>query len=366
MLKCKIYLEFGKVCFTFVALNFTIMRDYRKHLTLLPHKWQNVGFVALAIVAVCSALYLCLHGMPENQITYGRLLRTGDLLLTFSVLLVCLSGEKVEDEYITSARYRALTIVVFLLFFSGATKEMITGGYILSDTVFDAVGQMVNESRFSILDNSASVRLLYKVTYWMSNFYVLALLYMVLLKMMVRFGNGNGFKSILLPYRCKKAGWRILIASAVLIPLVIYYLGNVLVCNMDVIGRTPDRQVYIKIYTTVSRFIVLLPYIGLLMVCLSREEQEDEFISHIRVRMLAYFIIYYLIAELIAKQCTFSMSMMMVKHQGSWNPGASYYIIGGIGNFLNRLTWVPLVALVYALVLRKVLSKNLKESSNEE
>jgi hypothetical protein len=342
------------------------MRDYKKHLTLLPHKWQNVGLVALAIVVVCSALYMGLHGRPEDQILFGRLVCTVDLLLTVSALLVCFSGEKVEDEYITSARYRALTIVVFLLFVSRATKEMITGGYILSDTVYDAIGQMVNEQRLSRVDNSIFVRFVYKATYWLSNFYVLALLYIVLLKMMVRFGNGNGFKSILLPYRCKKAGWRILIISAVLIPLVIYYLGHVLVNNMDVIGRTPDRLVYIKIYITVSRLIVLLPYVGLLMVCLSREEQEDEFISHIRVRMLAYFVIYYLIASFIAKQCEFSTGLMFAQHGGYWHPSASYFIIGGIGDILYRLTWVPLVALVYTLVLRKVLSKNLKESSNEE
>lgn len=342
------------------------MKDYRKHLTLLPHKWQIVGFAALAIVAVCSVLFFCLHVMLESQIAYFRLLRTGDLLLTVGILLVCFSGEKVEDEYITSARYRALTIVVILLFISRATKEMITGGYILSDTVFDAIGQMVNESRLSVVNNSVSVRLFYKATYWLSNYYVLALLYIVLLKLMVRFGNGNGFKSMLLPFRCKKAGWYILITSAVLIPLVIYYLGNVLVNSMDVIGRTPDRQVYIRIYITVSRLIVLLPYIGLLMVCLSREDHEDEFISHIRARMLAYFVIYYLIAELLARQCSFTLSMIMVRHQGSWNPGALYDIIEGVRNTLAPLTWVPLVALVYALVLRKVLKNNLIESGNEE
>ena len=33
---------------------------------------------------------------------------------------------------------------------------------------------------------------------------------------------------------------------------------------------------------------------------------------------------------------------------------------------LPVLVWVPLVAVVYALVLKRVLSKNLKESNNEE
>lgn len=342
------------------------MRDYKKHLTLLPHKWQNVGFVLLAIVAVCSVLYYCLHGRPEEQITLGRLLIVGDLLLSVSLLLVCFSGEKFEDEYISSARYRALTVVVFLLFVSRATADMISGGYLLSNTVFDAVGQMVNEHRFFVVDNSLFMRIVYKSTYWLSNVYVLALLYIVILKLMVRLGNGSGFKSILFPYRYKKAGWYILLISAVLIPLVIYYLGHVLVNNMDVIGRTPDRKIYIKTYIIVSRLIVLLPYVGLLMVCLSREQQEDEFISHVRVRMLAYFVIYYLIALFIVRQCEFSMGLMVAKHGGNWHPDVSYFIIGGIGNILYRLTWVPLIALVYTLVLRKVLSKNLIESSNEE
>lgn len=342
------------------------MRDYKKHLTLLPHKWQNVGFVALAIVAVCFLLLIRLHGRFESQIVFGRLFVACSLLLSVCLLLVCFSRESVEDEYIDSARYRALTIVVVLLFVSRATAEMISGGYLLSDTVYNAIGQMVNESRLSLVDKSLFVRFVYKLSWWLSNNHVLALLYIVLLKLMVRLGNGNGFKSMLMPYRYKKAGWFILIASAILIPLVVYYLGHVLVNNMDVIGRTPDRQKYIKIYITVSRLIVLLPYIGLLMVCLSKEEQEDEFIRHIRVRMLAYFVIYYLIATFISKQCEFSTSLMFAKHGGTWHPGVSYFIIGGIGTIFYRLTWVPLVALVYSLVLKRVLSNNLKESSNEE
>lgn len=33
---------------------------------------------------------------------------------------------------------------------------------------------------------------------------------------------------------------------------------------------------------------------------------------------------------------------------------------------ISKLLWVPLVAVIYSLVLRKVLSNNLKESCNEE
>jgi len=367
MLKSKIRLHNCKARFTFVLSNFTTMRDYKKHLTLLPHKWQTVGFVAAAIIAVCFVPFICLREKFMSQNWYMYLFMAGDLTLSIALLLICFSREKVEDEYIASARYRALTISVILFFVSRATAEMISGGFFLSNTVYDVIGRTVNESRLSFQNHHSFVAVIYKATYWLSNLYVLQLLYIVLLKLMVRLGNGNGFESMLFPYRYKKTGWRILIISAILIPLVVYYLGHVLVNNMgDVVSQPHDRKAFIRIYMTVSRLIVLLPYVGILLVCLSREQQEDEFIRHIRVRILAYFVIFYLIAVFIARQSVLAVSAIVTAHGGNYHPQLSYLILCSIGDILGKLTWVPLVAVVYELVLKRVLSNNLKESSNEE
>jgi hypothetical protein len=217
----------------------------------------------------------------------------------------------------------------------------------------------------------AVLRGIFLIAAYASNLVLLQLFYILLLKIIVRTGKGIGFESILLPYSYKKTGWWILIISAILIPAVLYYIGHILPDNMgNVMERSADRQAFIRLYVTVCRIIAPIPYIGILLVCLSKEKQEDEFIQHIRVRILAFFVIYYLIAGFLRKHTDFSIPILItMKTQGTGLRGAAftvYNVILRIGGLLGRLTWVPLVSVVYALVLRKVLSKNLIESSNEE
>ena len=114
------------------------------------------------------------------------------------------------------------------------------------------------------------------------------------------------------------------------------------------------------------RLIILLPYLAIILICLSREKQEDEFIRHIRARILAYFAIYYLVATFIIGRVMHFLSIATIHvAQGGLSRGYLYaYQWANI--ILPMLIWVPLVAVVYALVLRKVLSNNLKESNDEK
>jgi len=352
------------------------MRDYKKHLTLLPHKWQIVGFVVLAIVAVCFVPYICLRNQNENQFWYLCLYVAGDTVLSISLFLICFSQEKYEDEYIASARYRALTIVAYTFIVGWAIASMIKGGPELGRSVISSIGEMVGEDVYyknlmSMSDTPAVLRGIFLIAAYASNLVFLQLFYILLLKIIVRTGKGIGFKSILLPYSYKKTGWWILIISVILIPAVLYFIGHVLPDNMgDVMGRSADRQAFIRLYVTICRIIVPIPYIGILLICLSKEKQEDEFIQHIRVRIMAFFVIYYLIAMFLRKHTDFYIpTLIAMKTQGSGLRGiafTTYTVMLRIGGLLGRLTWVPLVSVVYALVLRKVLSKNLIESSNEE
>ena len=113
--------------FTFVASNFTIMRDYKKHLTLLPHKWQVVGFVMLAVVAVCFVPFYFLQHRHSNELWPIYLYLAGDFVLGAALLMICLSQEKVEDEYIMSVRFRALTIAAIIFFIANVFSEMVYG-----------------------------------------------------------------------------------------------------------------------------------------------------------------------------------------------------------------------------------------------
>lgn len=92
------------MCFTFVVSNFTIMRDYKKHLTLLPHKWQVVGFVMLATIAICFVPFYFLQQQYSHELWPIYLYLAGDFVLSAALLMLCLSQEKVEDEYIMSVR----------------------------------------------------------------------------------------------------------------------------------------------------------------------------------------------------------------------------------------------------------------------
>ena len=112
------------------------------------------------------------------------------------------------------------------------------------------------------------------------------------------------------------------------------------------------------------RLIILLPYIAIIFICLSREKQEDEFIRHIRARILAYFAVYYLVASFVIGHVIHLLGIAAIRISPYGGP--YIYAYKWAEGILPIFIWVPLVAVVYALVLRKVLSNNLKESSNEE
>ena len=101
------------------------MRDYKKHLSLLPHKWQVIGLVVCAVIVACEIiLYTVLKqyvGEDWLQIIEEMLM----ILYCPFLLVACLSREAAEDEYVTTVRYRALTISVMILIVSCGINEII-------------------------------------------------------------------------------------------------------------------------------------------------------------------------------------------------------------------------------------------------
>ena len=336
------------------------MRDYKKHLTLLPHKWQVIGGVATAVSAVLYyGVLLCLRDryIGQDWFTYSAM--SASFVLEISLLLVCFSKERVEDEYIASARYRALTISVFIFIIGWAIIQMNVMGPGLARNVIGVTGMKESEQELfkSIFETRLGV--VFRVIAFITEVNIMELIYIVLLKILVRTGKAGGYDSLLLPYRYKKTGWWILIVSLVMITAVLFIMGQT---KADVLGA--DRYSYIRTYVTVCRIMAVFPYIGLMMICLTKEQQEDEFIRHIRVRVLAYFVIVYVISVFFVKQSVFATYVYTVSRNHS--VGTLYAILGIVERLFRLLSFVPLLSVAYALVLRKVLSNNLKESNDEK
>lgn len=331
------------------------MRDYKKHLTLLPHKWQVVGIPLVCVLIVASTILFLSKDIYSDE-KLLKLYETLSILTSVLLMICCLSKEKVEDEYITSVRYRALTISVVILFLASAFLGMINGNLRVLDFLTVRVSD-TNAIRSEAFSSTAFI-CSYRVIGFFASISCMQIVYIILLKVLARIGSGNNYKSILLPYKCKKVGWWILPCSLVLIAVIIPNIIRGLDYSANNIWST------VKSYETALRLTVLLPYLAIILICLSKEKQEDEFIRQIRARIIAYFAIYYLIASFISGHArnAYEMSVMASGHvPEQYN---EYVVIALV--IFSILSWLPLVAVVYSLVLKKVLSNNIKESSNEE
>ncbi len=325
------------------------MRDYRKHLTLLPHKWQTGALFAAGVLAV-AYFYLfayTIRSLEHPGDTYRLyLLGLAHLPVSVALIIACLSKEKEEDEYIASVRYRALAIAMFLFFVLRAIGEMMYGS--LHSFVFHPLfagmhvqGEIMRPGTFRIIRNIIAL---------LGSVNITMVIYIILVKVLKRLGFENGGKSILLPNNYKKVGWYLLIVSMVMIAAIVFL--NAVFGHSD--------ELYEK-HSTLLRMMILIPYIALIFICLSKEKQEDEFIRLIRVRILIYFAIFYLSVGMVGglSENLFQIYQFRTMNQDT-NAAMIFLLI------MRLLSWFPLLAVIYALVLRKVLYKNLIESSNEE
>ncbi len=342
------------------------MRDYRKHLTLLPHKWQAWALFAAGVLAV--VYWVLFFFIRRTDMTVGIATTTKHLYLlgiehvfvSVALMIACLSKEEYEDEYVMSVRYRALTILLFVLFIARAIVEMIYGP--IHNIVFSPTINYQSTVLRSIIE-APILGKVYRVIRYLCNSNIMMLCYLLLLKILKRTGGGNSYGTLLLPYSYKKGGWYTLAVSLILIPALIVFVFVIWYKRGDA-GFWNGGKSFWDVYeanTALFRLIILLPYIAIILICLSKEKQEDEFIRHIRVRTLICFVIIYLIIGYVHALSENMYQLYLMRNM------KSVLYIGAIPLLILRLaSWLPFAAVVYALVLRKVLSNNLKESSNEE
>ena len=348
------------MCVTFVALNFTIMRDYKKHLTLLPHKWQVIGLVVCAVTFACEII---LNTVLKQYVGENGLQIIEEMLMLLYcpfLLVACLSQESTEDEYVTAVRYRALTISVMILIVSSGITEFI-GWRFNRKTILWTVSMMKGQGDGFLLWDYPVLNQLAGILGYFRYAPNLELLYIVLLKVLKRIGVGTVYSSLLLPNRYKKTGWWLLGITIVLVPVTI--LINKYVNVLCWYGK---MLWLVKLYLWVCLLLPLVAYTGVFMVCLSREQQEDEFIRHIRVRLLVIFVIAYALLSCLENLNVAGKYLYRVLEQPTFEEHRGYYLYSAIsGQLLFWLTWIPGVSVVYALVLKYVLWKNTKESSIE-
>lgn len=355
MLLCKICFDNCKVRITFVTSNFTTMKDYKKQLTLLPHKWQVYGFEVLIVLAVLFAvLYLNQVKLASYDNLFTKLLCVSDILFALTLLVICFSQEKIEDEYTTSVRYRAVTIAIIIFFISKCTIEMFYGPIhraIIPKTDF------INDAQFEFMLKLHG-NLLYRIAGILSQANVIQIVYIILLKVLLRMGGGNIYRSLLLPHKCKKIGWIMLIASFAII--VTYIIVTRINFTLKADFTMED------VFNPIVRILPLLPYISIFLICLSREEQEDEFISHIRIRLLAFFAILFVLASFFNRE-NFWFNIFIENHYYTFKPVLALIRLFDVlirhpfALIIKTISWIPALAIIYAFVLKIKLNRFKKE-----
>jgi len=337
------------------------MRDYKKHLTLLPHKWQVVGLVVCAVIFACEIILNTVLKQYVGEDWLNIIENVLTVLFCPFLLVACLSQEGTEDEYVTAVRYRALTIAVMILIVSSGISEF-CGWHFHRYTIFRTAPMMKGQGDVFLLYNYPVVDHLMGILGYFRSAANLELLYIVLLKVLKRVGVGNVYSSLLLPNRYRKIGWWLLGVTLVLVPVTI--LINKYVNVLCWYGK---MLWVVKLYLWVCLLLPLVAYTGVFMVCLSREKQEDEFIRHIRVRLLVVFVIAYALLSCVEILNVAGRYMYRVLAEPTFEENHGYYLYSAISrHLLLWLTWIPGLSVVYALVLKKVLSNNLKESSDEK
>ena len=336
------------------------MRDYKKHLTLLPHKWQVIGLVVCAVIFACE---IVLYTVLKQYVGEDWIQIIEEILMVLYcpfLLVACLSQEGTEDEYVTAVRYRALTITAMILIVSSGMAEFI-GWRFQKYTILRTVPLMKGEADGFMLWNYPVLDQLLGIFGYFRFAANLELLYIVLLKVLKRIGVGNVYPSLLLPNRYKKTGWWMLGVTLVLVPVTIFINKYV-----NVLCWYGKMLWLVKLYLWVCLLLPLVAYTGVFMVCLSREKQEDEFIRLVRVRLLVVFVIAYALLSCFNDLNIAGKYLYRALAQPTFEDNHGYYMYSAISrHLLLWLTWIPGVSVVYALVLKYVLGKNTKESSIE-
>lgn len=150
-------------------------------------------------------------------------------------------------------------------------------------------------------------------------------------------------KTYLLPHKCQTVGWWLLLLSLISIPVFITLDSHGHLANGGDIGGW------------VAMFIATcLPYIAIVLVCLSREKVEDEYINHLRVRSVFYVVVFAFIIGMLELASGFISSRLLTVGQ-----------MGQVAFYTKILTNPMILAVVYLLLFKGSILINTLKSNKD-
>lgn len=138
-------------------------------------------------------------------------------------------------------------------------------------------------------------------------------------------------KSLLFPYRVQKIGWLLLLCWIAWIVLVI---------SMRLLHVSPPEC---PTWIGTAAFVIysFLPTIATLMVCLSKEKNEDEYIEYIRGRSVFFMVVLFFSTLLLNVSLT-NVGLRL----WNWSPGNGYLMLSWL--YTNPF----IITLLYILIFK--------------
>lgn len=149
-------------------------------------------------------------------------------------------------------------------------------------------------------------------------------------------------KSYLLPHACQKAGWWMLLASVVCLLILL---------ALDVAGVRLNWGYAGPIMGILSTF---LPLFSLMLVCISQEKEEDEYIQSLRARAVFIVVVYTFIINMISDSLSHTLIHTL--------PFVTY---GTLREIIYACTNVPLMAVIYLVIFKGTLLINQIKSRHD-
>lgn len=138
-------------------------------------------------------------------------------------------------------------------------------------------------------------------------------------------------KKILMPHRCQKVGW-VIVAIAFVIAICLFF---------TIVFNYQTEPTVSALLTS----LVLLSATGLLLVCFSKEKNEDEYIGYLRTQILTWIIVYVFAVTVVREV----MGFLLV-----WFASAS--VCGTAMTIVSFLPTNPItLGIIYLIIFRTVI-----------
>lgn len=150
-----------------------------------------------------------------------------------------------------------------------------------------------------------------------------------------------------MPHKCQKAGWWL---------LLVWLVSVILFLTAQSIGGNVADSIETGVADYLWLFLgTCLPYIAVLLICVSKEKTEDEFINHLRIRSLLWVVAFAFVVGMLSLSLNYSLVRLGTVHQ-----------VGMVSMWVNLATNPLTLAVVYLLLFKGSVFINGLKSRNYE